>query len=176
MNSYSSMNQQELLLNKHYIWVRKLTLQFLCHCLSYADFQQEFVGGGVVQEQFGALLCGHPHALTRTDQALDTAVRVRDHLERGLQCINPCDYHSGISYSHKNFIYVARFLSMKCIQEIKQTGRLFPSLFIRIMYINNQKYQILVLENLYLSEFHFNAYTYKYTYFNDIKMYMYLIF
>lgn len=41
------------------------------------------------------------------------------------------------------------------------------------MYINNQKYQILVLENLYLSEFHFNAYTYKYTYFNDIKMYMY---
>lgn len=40
------------------------------------------------------------------------------------------------------------------------------------MYINNQKYQILVLENLYLSEFHFNAYTYKYTYFNDIKMYI----
>lgn len=61
---------------------------------------------------------------------------------------------------------------MKCIQEIKQTERLFPCLFIRIMYINNQKYQILVLENLYLSEFHFNAYTYKYTYFNDIKMYI----
>lgn len=80
------------------------------------------------------------------------------------------------SYSHKNFIYVARFLSRKCIQEIKQTARLFPSLFIRIMYINNQKYQILVLENLYLSEFHFNAYTYKYTYFNDIKMDTYLIF
>lgn len=79
-------------------------------------------------------------------------------------------------HSHKIFIYVARFLSTKCIQEIKQTERLFPSLFIRIMYINNQKYQILVLENLYLSEFHFNAYTYKYTYFNDIKMYMYLIF
>lgn len=59
---------------------------------------------------------------------------------------------------------------------MKQTERLFPSLFIRIMYINNQKYQILVLENLYLSEFHFNAYTYKYTYFYDIKMYMYLIF
>lgn len=61
---------------------------------------------------------------------------------------------------------------MKCIQEIKQTERLLPSLFIRIMYINNQKYQFLVLENLYLSEFHFNAYTYKYTYFNDIKMYI----
>lgn len=59
---------------------------------------------------------------------------------------------------------------------MKQTERLFPSLFIRIMYINNQKYQILVLENLYLSEFHFNAYTYKYTYLNDIKMYTYLIF
>lgn len=86
--------------------------------------------------------------------------------------VNPCAYHSGISYSHKIFIYVARFLSMKCIQEIKQTERLFPCLFIRIMYINNQKYQILVLENLYLSEFHFNAYTYKYTYFNDIKMYI----
>lgn len=84
--------------------------------------------------------------------------------------------YSHKSYSHKNFIYVARFLSMKCIQEIKQTERLLPSLFIRIMYINNQKYQILVLENLYLSEFHFNAYTYKYTYFNDIKMNMYLIF
>lgn len=40
------------------------------------------------------------------------------------------------------------------------------------MYINNQKYQILVLENLYLTEFHFNAYTYKYTYFND-TWYMY---
>lgn len=61
---------------------------------------------------------------------------------------------------------------MKCIQEIKQTERLLPSLFIRIMYINNQKYQFLVLENLYLSEFNFNAYTYKYTYFNDIKMYI----
>lgn len=61
---------------------------------------------------------------------------------------------------------------MKCIQEIKQTERLLPSLFIRIMYINNQKYQILVLENLYLSEFHFNANTYKYTYYNDIKMYI----
>lgn len=73
-------------------------------------------------------------------------------------------------------MYVARFLSMKCIQEIKQTERLFPSLFIRIMYINNQKYQILVLENLYLSEFHFNAYTYKYTYFNDTCIKMYLSF
>lgn len=38
------------------------------------------------------------------------------------------------------------------------------------MYINKQECQILVLENLYLSEFHFNGYSYKYTYFNKIKM------
>ena len=41
-----------------------LTLQFLGHGLGYTDFQQELVGGGVVEQELGALLGGHPYPLT----------------------------------------------------------------------------------------------------------------
>lgn len=78
----------------------------------------------MVEEQFRALLCGHPHTLSRTDQALDAAVRVSDHMEGGLQYI-PNGQLLSLTLGHHTVIKITYMeidftLSMKRISEIKQ--------------------------------------------------------